>query len=251
MSSESYYRSLKVPALKELLQKRSLVITGKKEDMIMHLLEADKADNIKFNTVQSLTASKDDLGDLAPPEDEIDWGDDTVDTAIKATLFEKAPITLISDKLANSKKNLSQTSIRKMKKGDSNFKFSSIASAFSMSSNSVNNISTKKKILKDISSDKKRNSDSIFDEDKLLIKNEIIKRRARALRFGIPENENNKKLERCARFGIVNNVGFNSYKYSFLNQFQEKGLKTAKSGILNDPIENEKIKKRIERFGKI
>ncbi|KTW26491.1 uncharacterized protein T551_03408 [Pneumocystis jirovecii RU7] len=252
MTFESYYRSLKIPALKELLQKRSLVVSGKKEDMIMRLLEADKVDNIKFSTIQLPRASKDDLGDLAPPEDEIDWGDDTTDTAIKTTLFEKVVTTSISDKLANSKKNFDQNNFQKIQKGDSSFKFSSVASAFSISFDSINKVSTEKKItLKNISSSKKRNNDSIFEDNNILIKNEIIKRKARALRFGIPENENNKKLERCARFGIINSIGFSNYKHLSLNRFPEKGSKTVKLRILDDPIENEKIKKRIERFGEI
>jgi SAP domain-containing ribonucleoprotein len=53
------YSKLKVTELKELLSERSLPLTGKKEDLIARLVENDAAD---------------DLGDLAPPEEEdYDW----------------------------------------------------------------------------------------------------------------------------------------------------------------------------------
>ncbi|KAG4305008.1 hypothetical protein PORY_001683 [Pneumocystis oryctolagi] len=226
MSSESYYRSLKVPALKELLQKRSLMVTGKKEDMILRLLEFDKSDN-KHNTTLSPRASKGDLGDLALPEDEIDWGDDTADITIKSTLFEKTPITNISDKLVNSKKKNDQNSFQKIQKEDSNFKFTSIASIFSISSESMNNTSIKKKtMLRNFPFNRKRNSETLFYEDKESIEHEIIKRKARASRFGIPENENNKRLERYVRFGTL----------------PEKDLKNVKQNILDDSIKSKKGK---------
>ncbi|KAG5439315.1 hypothetical protein PCK2_000851 [Pneumocystis canis] len=131
MSSELYYRSLKVPALKELLQKRSLTVGGKKEDMIVRLLEADKFNNNKLNTLQSSRLSKDDFGNFSLPEDEIDWGDDTIDIAIKPVLFEKMPNRHISDKLVSSKKNLNQNNFQRIQKDNSDFKFTSIVTAFS------------------------------------------------------------------------------------------------------------------------
>ncbi|KAG4302962.1 hypothetical protein PCANB_000872 [Pneumocystis canis] len=205
MSSELYYRSLKVPALKELLQKRSLIVSGKKEDMIARLLEADKSNNNKLSTLQSPRVLKDDFGDFSLPEDEIDWGDDAIDIAVKPVSFEKTPNRYISDKLVSSKKNFKQSNFQKIQKDNSDFKFTSIASAFS-TSNLTNSIFVKEKhILKDNFFSKKRRNEAVF-EDRQSVENEIIKRKARASRFGIPENENNKKLERCIRFGALNTM---------------------------------------------
>ncbi|QSL65042.1 hypothetical protein MERGE_002347 [Pneumocystis wakefieldiae] len=232
MSSETYYRSLKVSALKELLQKRFLTVRGKKEDMVARLLEADKSDNDKLNVTRLSKVSKDDLGDLAPPEDEIDWEDDATDIPIKSTL-----------------KKFRQDNPQKMKK-DSNFKFVSIASIFSTSSDSINNVSVKEKArLKNVPSIKKRNNENAFDMDWQLIEDEIVKRKIRASRFGISENEDNKKLERSIRFKVANTAKIDDYM-NFSSEPAEKNAKFVKSRILNNSIENEKARRRAERFGK-
>ena len=57
------YSKLKVTELKELLQARSLPVSGKKEELVARLTESDAAKPI----------ATDDLGDLAPPEEEYDW----------------------------------------------------------------------------------------------------------------------------------------------------------------------------------
>ncbi|KTW29900.1 hypothetical protein T552_01104 [Pneumocystis carinii B80] len=249
MSSETYYKSLKVSALKELLQKRFLTVKGKKEDMVARLLEADKSDNDKLNVSRPSKVSKDDLGDLAPPEDEIDWEDDATDIPIKSTLFEKTPIIHNFDKLINSKKNFKQNNPQKIQK-DSNFKFVSIASIFSASSDSINNVSVKEKaILKNLPSIKKRSSENAFDMDWQLIENEIVKRKIRASRFGISENENNKRLERCIRFKVMDTVKLDDYN-NFSSETLDKNTKFVKSRILNNLVENEKVQRRAERFGK-
>ena len=56
------YSKLKVTDLKDLLSTRSLPVSGKKEELIARLTESDAA---------QLPA--DDLGDLAPPEEDYDW----------------------------------------------------------------------------------------------------------------------------------------------------------------------------------
>ena len=57
------YSRLKVTELKERLQARSLPVSGKKEDLVSRLMESDAANR----------STADDLGDLAPPEEEYDW----------------------------------------------------------------------------------------------------------------------------------------------------------------------------------
>ena len=58
------YSKLKVTELKELLQSRNLPVSGKKEELIARLHE---------NDISKHPTSTDDLGDLAPPEEEYDW----------------------------------------------------------------------------------------------------------------------------------------------------------------------------------
>jgi SAP domain-containing ribonucleoprotein len=57
------YSKLKVSELKELLASRSLPVSGKKEDLVVRLVASDA----------STQSAADDLGDLAPPEEEYDW----------------------------------------------------------------------------------------------------------------------------------------------------------------------------------
>jgi hypothetical protein len=57
------YSKLKVTELKELLTARSLPVSGKKEELVARLTEADSTN----------PTTADDLGDLAPPEEEYDW----------------------------------------------------------------------------------------------------------------------------------------------------------------------------------
>lgn len=64
------YSKLKVAELKDLLTSRSLPVYGKKEDLVTRLTESDA----KQQTVA------DDLGDLAPPEEEYDWDAPTTKT---------------------------------------------------------------------------------------------------------------------------------------------------------------------------
>ena len=64
------YSKLKVAELKDLLTARSLPVYGKKEDLIARLTESD---------AKKHTAA-DDLGDLAPPEEEYDWDAPTTKT---------------------------------------------------------------------------------------------------------------------------------------------------------------------------
>src|SRR5271167_1991740 len=56
------YSKLKVAELKDLLTSRSLPVSGKKEELVARLVESDKGQPVV-----------DDLGDLAPPEEEYDW----------------------------------------------------------------------------------------------------------------------------------------------------------------------------------
>ena len=65
------YSKLKVAELKEELQKRSLPVSGKKEELVARLLDSESKSKPPANA---------DLGDLAPPEDDYDWDEPATKT---------------------------------------------------------------------------------------------------------------------------------------------------------------------------
>ena len=69
------YSKLKVTELKDLLSSRNLPVSGKKEELIARLTESDSS---------KPAAPDDDLGDLAPPDEEYDW--DTPSTKAYVTI---------------------------------------------------------------------------------------------------------------------------------------------------------------------
>lgn len=64
------YSKLKVADLRDLLTARSLPVSGRKEDLIARLTESDATAKSAAN----------DLGDLAPPEEDYDWDMPTTKT---------------------------------------------------------------------------------------------------------------------------------------------------------------------------
>ena len=64
------YSKFKVAELRDLLTARSLPVSGRKEELVARLVEYD-------DTTQT---GVDDLGDLAPPEEEYDWDAPTTAT---------------------------------------------------------------------------------------------------------------------------------------------------------------------------
>ena len=58
------YFKLKVAELRDLLTTRSLPVSGRKEELVARLVEYDATTQTRVD---------DDLGDLAPPEEEYDW----------------------------------------------------------------------------------------------------------------------------------------------------------------------------------
>lgn len=65
------YKTLKVNELKDLLSAAGLSTAGRKEELIARLAEHDEASGSSAGKPKTS-----DLGDLAPPEEEVDWGDD-------------------------------------------------------------------------------------------------------------------------------------------------------------------------------
>jgi SAP domain-containing ribonucleoprotein len=164
------YAKLKVTELKELLTARSLPVSGKKEELVARLVENDAND----------------LGDLAPPEEEYDW-ETPSKSAVPASKPTAAP--------AQPAKALIQPG----KAPQPAVKSTTVVQPAPPST-----------------------APPTSAPDASAVDIELEKRKKRAERFGIPLNDNVKKLERTKRFG--------------------------EKRVLDDPTEAEKAKKRAERF---
>ena len=219
------YSKLKVAELKEELAKRSLPVSGKKEELVARLVESEG---------KSKSTANADLGDLAPPEDDYDWDEPDTKTypsiEMQVTCSAAQPETKpapapapASAKPATAAKQPQQAT----KPSSESAKSPPIA-------------------------------ESAQSTDDALAA-ELEKRKRRAERFGIPLADSVKSLERAKRFGTTTAVLDESKKQArgkrFGNQVWTKNAtapetKTAgKAKVLDDPVEADKAKKRTERFG--
>lgn len=160
------YSKLKVTELKELLNSRSLPVSGKKEELVARLTESDAA--------KPTSSANDLLGDLAPPEEEYDW--DTPTTAAKPAAA--APATAPAPaKPAPSTSTMTTTSAKPVP-------------------------APKEKVTQPDAKPETPAPATTTDADtEAALALELEKRKKRAERFGIPLAENVKALERVRRFG--------------------------------------------------
>lgn len=186
------YAKMKNADLEALLKQRSLPHTGKKADMVARLQEADKADPDQANAEQPAAST------TAPPEDEIDWDDDTTDakpaaaaasteagaTAIKAG--GQGPVAnpqAVPNQVADVDPSKTDDLSVKAPEGDG-------ATDEPAAESAAEAAPVEKK---DFTSGIK---ETTLDE-------ELEKRKARAKKFGLPEEEDDqaKLLERAKKFG--------------------------------------------------
>lgn len=186
------YAKLTVPNLKTLLTERSLPVSGRKDELVARLQEADSA--------KSGGSHAKGLDSLAPPDEEIDWDDEDHHQQAAATGTAKAAAPAKKEEGANGKQAPQAKQSR-----NSDFKFRRISDAFA--SNDTANA---------------------FQPTE-----EAERKRNRQLRFGIVDTA--PKPEKTDRV---------TQKEKTLTKVQ-KGVKR---GILTDPTEAEKAKKRAERF---
>ncbi|EPX71936.1 RNA binding protein [Schizosaccharomyces octosporus yFS286] len=237
-------KNLKVADLREKLAEKGLSTNGNKNELVARLTsseegkpEASKEDDTKNNDA--------DLGDLAPPEDDIDWGDMDNDTA--AVEEPSKPSEEEAPKTEGDKANEEPAEDQQKEK----------SAARETESNEKPDTNTEESTTENTKDSP--NPDILAAEQNKLIE--------RAKRFGLPMDDDNiKKAARAARFGVqttpvakqVNGELPRSrkgrldkrgrQKFRQQQQDQTAGQKR-KSSILEDPVEAEKARKRAERFG--
>jgi len=213
------YSKLKVAELKEELGKRSLPVSGKKEELVARLLE---------NEGKSKSTANADLGDLAPPEDDYDWDEPATKTTAKSeTKSAPAPASAPAASAAKPAAAPKQPLEAPKPSSETTAKSPPVAA-----------------------------STEATDE---ALAAELEKRKRRAERFGIPLADSVKALERAKRFGTTETTLDESKKQArgkrFGNQVWTKNVPSeetkapGKGKVLDDPAEAEKARKRAERFG--
>lgn len=236
------YSKLKVTDLKDLLSARSLPVSGKKEELIARLTESDAAN-----------PSADDLGDLAPPEEEYDW--DTPATKTYSTLGE-------SHLNKSAAKSETKPAVAPAPVPSAAPKQRVEAPKPAATTTATSPPAPGPTDAPAVSAADTAATDAALAE-------ELEKRRRRAERFGIPLAESAKALERAKRFG-ARATGTDEAKKAargkkFGNQVwtnngnakngeankpvEKKTPAPPKKTIMDDPVEAEKAKKRAERFG--
>ncbi|OJD36944.1 sap domain-containing protein [Diplodia corticola] len=189
------YAKMKNAELEALLKQRSLPHTGKKADMVARLQEADKASGENAGADEPTATAT--ATATAPPEDEIDWDDDTTDTKpAAAAASTEASATAIKaggqGAVANPQAVPNQVpDVDPSKTEDLSVKAPEEAAAATDAT--ADEAPTEPVVeKKDFTSGIK---ETTLDE-------ELEKRKARAKKFGLPEDDEAAKLlERAQKFG--------------------------------------------------
>ncbi|EPY49896.1 RNA binding protein [Schizosaccharomyces cryophilus OY26] len=231
--------TLFVADLREKLSEKGLSTNGNKNELVARLTSSEEGKFEATNEGSNKNAATD-LGDLAPPEDDIDWGDMDNDAAVEESSkpSEEAPKTE-----------------GEPAKVESNEEQQKVEPATSEPSEKPEN-TTEESTTKD-SQDSQDSEILLAEQAKLVerakrfglpIDDDKIKKAARANRFGVqtaPLAEQKNEEQDRSHKGRLDKRG--KQKFRQQHQNQQAGQKR-KGSILEDPVEAEKAKKRAERF---
>lgn len=181
------YSSQKVPELKKLLQDRGLAVSGNKADLIARLQESDKKDGGKPCRLRDMPQqTRTDIVRTAG-EDEIDWDeDDKPTTEPAAAAVAAGGIGPVDTPLAvpNQKDDIDPSKTEDLKVGEPKAETEAVKSPEAA-------------LVPEAPKE-----DFTAGLEKTDAQKEADRRAARAKRFGIPENDEAKKLaERAKKFG--------------------------------------------------
>ena len=226
------YSKLKVAELKEELGKRSLPVSGKKEELVARLVESEG---------KSKSTANADLGDLAPPEDDYDWDE----PATKMYLSTEVQLT-------------GSTAKPESKPAPAPAPASAPVPAAAKPAATPKQPLEAPKPSSETTPKSPPVAASTEATDEVLAA-ELEKRKRRAERFGIPLADSVKAIERAKRFGTTETTLNESKKQARAKRFgnqvwtksgtSQESQAPAKAKVLEDPVEAEKARKRAERFG--
>ncbi|KAI8984683.1 hypothetical protein BDF20DRAFT_861205 [Mycotypha africana] len=265
------YKNLKVKELQELLTKRDLPVTGKKEDLIERLVKHDEKEEKELKSLEEEFGDLEDFDESKVPLDSKELedilGDESKDTADDITL--SVPTSESKDATAKNKTTPSDTvkiapkdsKTNVEEKSSSNFKFTPVT----FNDKNTTTTGTTEASKKTATAASPPAAKQTTSDTKPVAKLDDAERALeRAKRFGIQLNEKAKKEIRAQRFGINTNkqevkkshkLGIDpevlkrrAERFGISDNAATVAASKGKAPVNFDPVEEEKKRKRAERF---
>ncbi|KAI9480259.1 MAG: hypothetical protein EXX96DRAFT_561800 [Benjaminiella poitrasii] len=277
MSISDKYKNLKVKDLQELLQKNNLPHTGKKEELIERLVKFNEKQSqelasleAEFDDLDEFDESKVNLDDVSENDKHIE---DLTNTELEDIMDSKDGE--INEDASNDVKSVqintkSEINIAKSNKletkPNSNFKYTPITFD-NKSSATISSSTVADKQKATVTTTNKNTALGNEQNEGTKAANDVEKALERAKRFGIQLKESTKKEIRAQRFGTAANNNTDKTVVKKANKLgidpeilkkraERFGIASSTAGsakekaltTVADPVEEEKKRKRAERF---